>query len=516
VDTAGIELVTVTIPGPGGDDPINDRPIPVGTQVNHIFTATDASGNTTTDTIAAYYIPLDREAPVITSSRGEAPFDILEIDDTVNVCNTYPITLESLGLTATDNCTEELEISLILTDEFLEPLDSVDGPGVYLVQATTTDEAGNTGNLTIQLTLEANPDIFTVTAGDDNFTASAGQPFTFFAADLIGNDGASNGADLEVQDVALLNADDGTLADNGDGSYTFTPSPGFSGDVQLTYVVKSADESLYFPNTGNFYEFIPAPGISWEQARMDAEAKSLNGVNGYLATITSQAENDFIFSRLEGNGWIGASDAEEEGVWKWVTGPEAGQQFWQGSWAANGGTPVNGAYSNWDNSGVFLEPNNIGDEDYAHLAGEGENNAEAIPGTWNDFPNSTAAIRGYVVEYGGVDGCIPPGFTATGNITVSYPTGFASSEEGETVTAAVNPNPLLNSGTISVTVPENGRVDIEIRDLNGQMVRAASFDAFKGVRNDYDLQRGNLRPGMYFITVSTTSGRKTIRAVITE
>jgi hypothetical protein len=67
-----------------------------------------------------------------------------------------------------------------------------------------------------------------------------------------------------------------------------------------------------------------------------------------------------------------------------------------------------------------------------------------------------------------------------------------------------------------VVVPENGRVDIEIRDLNGQMVRAASFDAFKGVRNDYELQRGNLLPGMYFITVSTSEGRKTIRAVITE
>lgn len=54
-----------------------------------------------------------------------------------------------------------------------------------------------------------------------------------------------------------------------------------------------------------------------------------------------------------GNGWIGASDADSEGIWKWVTGPENGTQFWTGDTNAgtnstsNYGSSYNGQYSNW-------------------------------------------------------------------------------------------------------------------------------------------------------------------------
>lgn len=102
--------------------------------------------------------------------------------------------------------------------------------------------------------------------------------------------------------------------------------------------------SLSYNN--HYYEFIEASGISWTDARIAAEAKSFFGRMGYLATVTSQGENEFIKEKTSGNGWIGASDyytelnrvkgnyytnqAEAEGQWFWVTGPEAGAQFWQG------------------------------------------------------------------------------------------------------------------------------------------------------------------------------------------
>jgi len=59
------------------------------------------------------------------------------------------------------------------------------------------------------------------------------------------------------------------------------------------------------------------------------------GLRGYLATITSQVENDFIKGKTKGVGWIGASDAAVEGDWRWVTGPEGledggkGLLFWR-------------------------------------------------------------------------------------------------------------------------------------------------------------------------------------------
>jgi hypothetical protein len=63
-------------------------------------------------------------------------------------------------------------------------------------------------------------------------------------------------------------------------------------------------------------------------------------MNGYLATITSPEENrcvhqlmlrqEMMSSGLNGWSparWFGGSDAESEGTWKWMTGPETGTIF---------------------------------------------------------------------------------------------------------------------------------------------------------------------------------------------
>ena len=92
------------------------------------------------------------------------------------------------------------------------------------------------------------------------------------------------------------------------------------------------------------------------------------------------------FSKINAIGWIGASDAAQEGVWKWVTGPESGTQFWSGS---SWGSSYGGAFENWGSG----EPNNFGDEDYGHFRSDGK---------WNDIDNVYSAVQGYIVEYGGM------------------------------------------------------------------------------------------------------------------
>lgn len=153
----------------------------------------------------------------------------------------------------------------------------------------------------------------------------------------------------------------------------------------------------YLPETGHFYKYIPEDGIAWSEAKDSTEKMDYFGLQGYLATITSSVENDFIWTKIDGVGWIGASDAASEGTWKWVTGPEAGTVFWRGNY--NGG-PVGGEFSYW-NTG---EPNNVGDEDYAHVNAH----PDLMDKSWNDLPDIGGGgayyPRGFVVEFGGSEG----------------------------------------------------------------------------------------------------------------
>lgn len=151
------------------------------------------------------------------------------------------------------------------------------------------------------------------------------------------------------------------------------------------------------PVNSHYYDFVPtAMDITWTEAKMAAESTTFLGRQGYLATITSVQEDDFLHAHWGSirEIWIGGSDADVEGDWRWVTGPEGemdgglGLLFWRGG---SSGVPF--GYTDW----ISGEPNNLEDEDYLgwnhNLSG------------WNDFlhqpypqrPND--AIRGYFVEF---------------------------------------------------------------------------------------------------------------------
>lgn len=188
----------------------------------------------------------------------------------------------------------------------------------------------------------------------------------------------------------------------------------------------SLDKLGYLPSNKHYYEFVPKNEIPWDIAVVAAEAKTYFGIKGYLATILSPDEQQLAAEQLDGEGWIGGSDVELEGRWKWMTGPEKGLAFFSNLES----TPTAGffiskprsvggnlIYANWNRTTKYwydgipiYEPNNLRDtdgfdEDYAHITVPGI----GTKGTWNDLNNlgSTNAPHkpmGYMVEYGGMPG----------------------------------------------------------------------------------------------------------------
>ena len=84
-------------------------------------------------------------------------------------------------------------------------------------------------------------------------------------------------------------------------------------------------DPIQWEGNGHYYEYLPEL-VTWEQAHVVAENRTFMGRPGYLVTLTSPGENDFVYYQVlggdapapEGDPWIGgyqnssASDPYDE------------------------------------------------------------------------------------------------------------------------------------------------------------------------------------------------------------
>lgn len=90
----------------------------------------------------------------------------------------------------------------------------------------------------------------------------------------------------------------------------------------------AGSQRLLNPENGHVYQRIDHPGLTWREAKRLCES-----LGGHLATIGSAEENHFVYSNFASDHgvWLGGTDEQEEGQWRWVTEESFSYRNWGGN-----------------------------------------------------------------------------------------------------------------------------------------------------------------------------------------
>jgi hypothetical protein len=146
--------------------------------------------------------------------------------------------------------------------------------------------------------------------------------------------------------------------------------------VLSTTAAHADSDRLFAEATEHYYQRFDYDSIIWGDAQLSCEA-----IGAHLATITSQAEENFIEQNLldgiDGYFFIGGSDATSQTKWTWITGEKWG-------------------YKRWSTDGENgRQPNNGVDEDYLMM---GSNISSPSIFGWSDI-DSFSGQAGYICEW---------------------------------------------------------------------------------------------------------------------
>ena len=163
------------------------------------------------------------------------------------------------------------------------------------------------GEVTIEVT-NAAPQ-----AGDDAFTLRPGEDLTISAPGVLSNDSDADGDALSV--VSFVHATNGTVTQRPDGSFDYTPDPGFIGTDSFRYTITDGFEYVHATVTLNVVNEQPianadsysihagddltisAPGVLSNDSDADGDALSVvSFVHATNGTVTQRADGSFNYT----------------------------------------------------------------------------------------------------------------------------------------------------------------------------------------------------------------------------
>ncbi|MBO1924605.1 retention module-containing protein, partial [Thiomicrorhabdus sp. 6S3-12] len=127
-------------------------------------------------------------------------------------------------------------------------------------------------------------------AVDDAFTTPEDTSIVITSEDLLSNDSDADGDSLTI--VSVTQPDNGSLIDNGDGTYTYTPNPDYNGNDSFTYQITDGNGG-YDTATGNII-VTPVVDTVYAQIVVDSESVPEGEIVNYTVHLVDNEGNPVV------------------------------------------------------------------------------------------------------------------------------------------------------------------------------------------------------------------------------